>query len=361
MFSKMLEYSDGEEKPWFKFVLPNQSQVVNNPQVMAHCVTKIEPSWTQVFVIDPSLPQKSEKSQQDPDWDTYSYTAYPTYLGEHYIGMCTVFGPAFFPDDPAMEKQLRGKSTTGMNPLIGCKVYAHALAKDFQAVISSFSNLELVGRKLVSVVTPDKTTTKNEEWTTVSLQCCLTRAAWYERVKKDLYSMFECPWRPVVRSCSIVNLLFITKGKAELNSSMWMAEGGSGFVGKVFVPPKGSNIVFDAPVADPNDPVDDEEDDEKDEQGVPFEAAFQQPDQDEEEDNEESSSDEEDKQPAPEVVKIPVMSSAPITTAALMDAPVLTKADKPVKKRVKQEVFKTEGDDSNLDQGAIQGTIGDLQ
>lgn len=364
MFSKILEYSDGEGKPWFKFVLPNQSQLINNPQVMAHCVTKIEPLWTQVFIIDPSLPQKSEKSQQDPDWDTYSYTAYPTYLGQHYIGMCTVFGPAFFPEDPAMEKQLRGKSSTGMNPLVGCHVYAHALAKDFQAVISSFTNLELVGRKLVPFVNPDKTTSKIEEWTTVSLQHCPTRALWYDRVKKDLYNMFECPWRPVVRNCPIVNLLFVTKGKAELNSSMWMAEGGgSGFSGKVFVPPKSSNIVFEAPVADPNAPVgDDEEEDEDQEQGEPFQATFQ-PQQSVEEDD---SSDEEDqveeKTEIVSTVEVPITLPIPMTTAAPVETknPVPVKEKKP-KKRVKQAVFKTEGDDSNLDKGVIQGTIDDLQ
>lgn len=360
MFVKIREYSDGEDKPWFKFVLPNQSQIINNPQVMAHCTTRPEATWTTVFVMDPSLPQKSDKTQQDPDWDTYSFTAYPTHLGDKYIGICTIFGPAFFPADSAMEKQLKGKSVSNCKPLVGCHVYSHGLAKDFQGIISSFPNLKLVGRKLIEIVGSEKEISKVEDWISVPIQACETRAVWYDRVKRDLYSMFEFPWRPVVRSSPIVNLLFVTKGKAELNTSMWMAESGSAYVGKVFAPPQGSNIVFSAPAADPNAPVDDDDDEveddsaeeEGDDQGVPFVFGDAVPPKDKKEKNKGASP------PATTMAGVSEKGLTTTTTTTKMADVEEKKVERP--KKMKQQTFKEEGDEQNLDLSFLSSVAGDL-
>lgn len=370
LFDGMLKYSDGEEKPWFKFTLPNVNQIINNPQIMTHCVNRPEPGWTTIFVMDASLPQKSEKSQQDPDWDTYSFTAYPTHLGEKYIGMCTIFGPAFFPNDTAMEKQLKSKSVSHCKPFVGCHVYSYGLAKDFQGIISSYSSLKLVGRHLVEVPGADKVISKVEDWTIITPVLCETRAGWYERVRRDLYSMFEFPWRPVTRSSPIVNLLFVTKGKAELNTSMWMAESGSAFVGKVFPQPKGSNIVFKAPKSDPNDDDEDEDEEDADEEDGQDSSsqAFSPPSADGESDDteEEGDGDEqgEDRGVPEKINSVPVVTSTTTKIEKRVStAPPKTTAPAKVErvKRVKQQVFhEEEVDEQSLSKPFLAAMAGDL-
>lgn len=374
MFKRILEYSDGEQKAWFKFILPNQSKTINNPQVMAHCVSKSEPGFAVIFVMDVSLPQKSDKAQQEPDWDTYSFTAIPPELGAHYIGITTVYGPAFFSKDVAMEKVLKSKSSSGTKPLEGCHVYSFALAKDFQAVISSFPSLALVGRELTRVVVPvttavptsatSTTTTPSpsvppvsvtqEQWVQFRPVYHATRASWYETVKRDIYSLLEFPWRPVVRSSPIVNLLFITKGKAELNTAMWVAGGGSAFVGKVFAPEKGTNIVFEAPKEDPN-AEDDESEEEDEEKEVAFDNENMVGDEESDGDDPDSGSSD-DEGEAFSVV--PLMPPPPVV------APPEKKVEKKEKKVVKPTRVKAvvvyEGEEFKLPKSDVDSMIKEM-
>jgi len=378
MFKRIVEYSpDGEQKAWFKFILPNQSKTINNPQVMAHCVPKAEPGFAVIFVMDVSLPQKSDKAQQEPDWDIYSFTAIPHELGAHYIGITTVYGPAFFSKDVAMEKVLKSKSSSGAKPLDGCHVYSFALAKDFQAVISSFPSLALVGRELIRVVTPTttaSTTSSTSTTSTVPVQPPVsvtqeqwiqfhpvhhaTRASWYETVKRDIYSLLEYPWRPVVRSSPIVNLLFITKGKAELNTSMWVAGGGSAFVGKVFPPEKGTNIVFQAPKEDPNAEEDDSEE-EDEEREVVFDDENMVGDEDPDEGEDESDSSEDEGEVFP--VAPPVPSPVPSSPVIVPEKKVVEKKEKKVTKptRVKAAVV-YEGEEFKLPKSEVDSMIKEM-
>jgi len=218
---------------WFNFLPASRNKGLNvAPDIHALIRSRHRETAVAVCYLKDGIKTKTSADGPPPDHEQNSYFVLPDDLPLEYIVKCPVYGAAFFPKDDSVIRTL-GKSSAKESPqkeaqkkiYQNLEVYAHGTAKGLYGVVSTFAELELIGRKMDG---------KKPLWVKVKLLKFPTRADWYRRVAKDILEVYAAPFKPVVRYSPICNLIVMTKGKMMLQLQDVNGEDGVITVEKTF-------------------------------------------------------------------------------------------------------------------------------
>jgi len=231
-FDAMNSYS--EPTGWFQFILPQRNAVVNSPKMKAYCISKPRELAVSICYLAADLPKKTEKTESDPDWDSWSMSSFPTDLGPKFIVHKSIFGPYYFTRDKSMASFFRKLSATPDERPADMYVYQFGSSCDFLGVVSSLPNLQSAG-----ATNNGKEILLNYE----TLKCYSTRESWYRRVFLSNQILLRTPWKPKSQFNARVNLLIFTKGRVSFTENVWVDEEVNIYSSQTFVTPT-SRIPF---------------------------------------------------------------------------------------------------------------------